>query len=157
MNPLDLRFDTPVPVQPGELWVDVALSSVRAGFPSPADDHLVQRVDLMKELMIHPAATFLLRVRGDSMRDLGIMDGTVVLVDKAIRPRSGHIVIAIINEEFTCKQLVMRGTRMHLVAANPLYPTIIPRGEDTVEIWGVVVAHVHQHIRMVQPKPYRQI
>lgn len=65
---------------------DLRPGTVQAGFPSPAEDHLVQRVDLMAELIKHPQASFLLRIRGESMRDVGIFDGDVVLVDRAITP-----------------------------------------------------------------------
>lgn len=123
---------------------DLRSCSVQAGFPSQADDHLVQRVDLMKELVKHPQATHLLRIRGDSMRDMGIFEGDVVLVDKAIDPRSGHVVIAVVENEFVCKTLQMRAGRIKLKAANPTYPDIVPKDSQTVWIWGVVVASIKQ-------------
>lgn len=117
---------------------------MRAGFPSPAEDFQVQRIDLMKELVRHPQASYLLRIRGDSMRDVGIFDGDVVLVDKAITPRSGQVVVAVVDGEFTCKTLQLRAGRIKLKAANPIYPDIIPTDSQTVEIWGVVVAAIKQ-------------
>ena len=110
-------------------------------------EHLfqVQRVDLMAQLIRHPQATFLLRVRGDSMRDAGILDGSVVLVDRAIAPRHGHIVIAIVDGEFVCKTLSTRAGRMRLKAANPTYPDIVPKDGQSLDVWGVVVATIHQH------------
>ncbi len=81
------------------------------------------------------------------MRDAGILDGSVVLVDKAIRPQHGHIVIAVVDGEFTCKRLHTRGGRMRLKPENPTFPIIDPKDGQTVEVWGVVVAHIHQHIR----------
>ena len=84
---------TPVPVLACPLWVNAAQVTVAAGFPSPAEDHLVERIDLMKQLIRHPQATFFVRVAGDSMQGAGILNGSVVLVDKAIRPTHGHIVI----------------------------------------------------------------
>jgi DNA polymerase V len=105
----------------------------------------VQRVDLMAQLIRHPQATFLLRVRGDSMRDAGILDGSVVLVDRAIEPRHGHIVIAIVDGEFVCKTFSTRSGRMRLKAANPTYPDIVPKDGQTLDVWGVVVATIHQH------------
>ena len=124
-----------------------ANASVRAGFPSPAEDHQVERIDLMKQLIRHPQATFLLRVRGDSMKDAGILDGSVVLVDKAIRAASGHIVIAVVDGEFTCKTLVRQAGHLRLQAAHPDYDDIVPTDGQTLEIWGVVVASIHQHVR----------
>jgi DNA polymerase V len=127
-------------------WMVYSLSSsVPAGFPSPAEDHQVQQIDLMRELNKHPQATFMLRVRGDSMRDAGILDGAVVLVDKAIKPANGQIVIAVVDGEFTCKTLQLRGGRMKLKAQNPTYPDITPKEGQTIEIWGVVVASIYKH------------
>lgn len=120
---------------------------IAAGFPSPADDHAVQRIDLMEQLIQHPQATFLLRVRGDSMKDVGIFDNDVVLVDRAIPPRSGHIVIAMLDGEFVCKSLWQQAGCTQLKAANPRYPDIIPTTGQTLEIWGVVVAAIKQFHR----------
>ena len=105
---------------------------------------MVQRVDLMAELIKHPQASFLLRIRGESMRDVGIFDGDVVLVDRAITPRSGHVVVAIVENELVCKTLQMRAGRIKLKAANSTYPDIVPKDSQTVEIWGVVVAAIKQ-------------
>ncbi|TXT41390.1 MAG: hypothetical protein FD135_263 [Comamonadaceae bacterium] len=117
---------------------------VAAGFPSPAEDQAVQRIDLMAQLIKHPQATFLLRVRGESMKDVGIFDNDVVLVDRAITPRSGHVVIATVDGEFVCKTLWQRAGRMKLKAANVAFPDINPTDGQTVEVWGVVVAAIKQ-------------
>lgn len=105
---------------------------------------MVQRVDLMAQLIKHPQATFLLRVRGESMKDAGIFDGDVVLVDRAITPRSGMVVIAVVDGEFVCKTLFLRAGRMKLKAANVTFPDISPKDGQTVEVWGVVVASIKQ-------------
>ena len=126
------------------LLADLRPAQVRAGFPSPAEDFQVQRIDLMKELVRHPQASYLLRIRGDSMRDVGIFDGDVVLVDKAITPRSGQVVVAVVDGEFTCKTLQLRAGRIQLKAANPAYPDILPTDGQSVESWGVVVAAIKQ-------------
>jgi len=136
--------DLPVALSPTPNLVAVLPCKVAAGFPSPAEDHAVQRVDLMAQLIKHPQATFLLRVRGESMKDAGIFDNDVVLVDRAIAPRSGHIVIAMVDGEFVCKTLWQRSGRMKLKAANVTYPDINPADGQTVEIWGVVVASIKQ-------------
>jgi DNA polymerase V len=80
------------------------------------------------------------------MQGAGILDGSVVLVDKAIKPLHGHIVVAVVDGDFTCKRLFSRGGRMRLKAENPTYPDIVPREGQLVEVWGVVVAHIHQHL-----------
>ena len=123
---------------------DLRQASVQAGFPSPAEDFHVQRIDLMAELIKHPQASFLMRVRGESMREAGIFDGDVVLIDRAITPRSGHVVIAVVDGEFTCKTLQMRAGRIKLKAANPTFPDIVPKDSQTVQVWGVVVAAIKQ-------------
>ncbi len=117
---------------------------VQAGFPSPAEDHVVKRVDLMEQLIQHPQATFLLRVRGESMRDAGIFDGDVVLVDRAIAPKHNQIVVAVMDGEFVCKTLYQRAGRIKLKSANVTYPDILPREGQTLEIWGVVIAAIKQ-------------
>ena len=129
----------PIPVLIAEpAWVESILSSVQAGFPSPAEDHASERVDLNKILIKHPLATFLMRVSGASMREAGIDDGDVVLVDRAVKACHGHVVVAVVDGEFTIKKLWKRGSNLKLQAANPTYPDILPKDGQTVEVWGVV-------------------
>ena len=144
MSLVTLDLATPIPVAPTPVWVNGLPCRVAAGFPSPAEDHAVKRLDLMEQLIKHPQATFLLRVRGESMKDAGIFDNDVVLVDRAIRPHSGHVVVAVVDGEFVCKTLWQRAGRMKLKAANPTFADISPRDGQTVEIWGVVVAAIKQ-------------
>jgi DNA polymerase V len=134
-----LESDLPVPVTVADpAWVESLRSSVQAGFPSPAEDHASERVDLNKLLIKHPLATYLMRVRGASMREAGIEDGDVVLVDRAIKPCHGHIVVAVVDGDFTVKKLWKRGANLKLQAANPTYPDILPKEGQQVEVWGVV-------------------
>lgn len=105
---------------------------------------MVQRVDLMAQLMRHPQATYLLRIRGESMRGVGIFDGDVVMVDRAIAWRSGQVVVAVIDGEFVCKTLYQRGGRTKLKAANDTFPDITLKDGQTLDIWGVVVAAIKQ-------------
>jgi DNA polymerase V len=139
-----LNLATPTPMAHTPVWVNALPCRVAAGFPSPAEDHAVKRVDLMEQLIKHPQATFLLRVRGESMKDAGIFDNDVLLVDRAIHPRSGHVVVAVVDGEFVCKTLWQRAGRMKLKAANPTFADISPKDGQTVEIWGVVVAAIKQ-------------
>ena len=119
--------------------------SIHAGFPSPAEDHAGTRIDVLEHLVKYPQATYQMRVRGDSMREAGIFDGDVVLVDKAITPRTGQIVVAVIDGEFTIKQLWQRAGRMKLKVANPTFADISPKEGQTIEVWGVVVASSKVH------------
>lgn len=136
----------PVPASSAPLWLQAARVSVAAGFPSPAEDHQVERIDLMRQLVRHPLATFYVRIEGDSMRDAGILDGSVVLVDKALKPQHGHIVIAVVDGDFTCKRLHLQGDSLRLIPENPAFPEIVPRDGQSVDVWGVVVATIHQHL-----------
>lgn len=136
----ELDFSRPVLLASIPLMLPMAVDKVCAGFPSPAEDFAVKRIDLTKILVTHPQATFLLRVSGDSMRDAGIFDTDMLVVDKAIKPRHGHIVVAVVDGEFTVKHLYQRAGRVLLRAANVTYPDIIPIDGQTIEIWGVVTS-----------------
>ncbi|WPB58661.1 translesion error-prone DNA polymerase V autoproteolytic subunit [Xylophilus sp. GOD-11R] len=138
----------PVPVSLLPLVLPLAEYTVRCGFPSPADDFNCKRVDLTEQLVQHPQATFLVKVRGDSMKEAGIFDGDVLVVDRAIRAAQGHIVVAVLDGgEFTVKYLQRRAGHIRLVAANPTYPDIVPREGQTLEVWGVVTASIKQFRR----------
>jgi DNA polymerase V len=126
----------------GAQLTELISTQVRAGFPSPAQDLGARRIDLSERLITHPQATFLMRARGDSMRDAGIFDGDALLVDRAVVPRHGHIVVAVIDGDFVCKTLHQRGTQVRLKAANPAFADIAPQDGQTVEIWGVVTAAI---------------
>ena len=132
----------PVPCDPSPLILPVEGDCVRAGFPSPAEDFQVERLDLTAILVSHPQATFFLRLRGDSMRDAGLFDGDLLVVNRALKPVNGDVVIAVVDGEFTCKTLWLKFGRMKLVAANPTYPEIVPKEGQTIEVWGVVTASI---------------
>lgn len=118
-------------------------SRVPAGFPSPADDYVDQRLDLNDHLIDHPAATFFVRVTGDSMTGASIHDGDLLVVDRALEPTTGRIVIAAVNGELTVKRLALREGTAWLVPENPAYaPLPITEGLDCV-IWGVVTRVIH--------------
>ncbi len=118
-------------------WVD---GTVSAGFAAIADDYQEYRLDLNDYLVRHPAATFLLRVRGDSMVGAHIPDGSLIVVDKAQEPVNGSIVVAVLNGEFTLKRLRIEGAQVSLVPENPAYPTRAVTGADVFKVWGVVRA-----------------
>ncbi|HEV8691805.1 MAG TPA: translesion error-prone DNA polymerase V autoproteolytic subunit [Ideonella sp.] len=113
-------------------------ASVVIGFGSPSQDTGVTRLDLNEVLVKHPQATFLMRVAGSAMREVGIDAGDIVLVDRAITPAHGHIVIAIVNDEFVCRRLLRQGAQVRLQAAASDHPDIIAREGEQVQIWGVV-------------------
>lgn len=118
-------------------------TKVKAGFPSPADDYIERALDLNEHLIRHPAATFYCEVSGDSMRGVGIFDGDLLVVDRALKPRHGDVVLAALDGELTCKLLDMRGKR--LLSANRDYPPIaITEGADFL-IEGVVTNSIRRH------------
>lgn len=115
------------------------LSRISAGFPSPADDYVENALDLNAYLVRHPAATFMVRVSGDSMIGAGIEDGDILVVDRSEEAAHGRIVVAVLDGELTVKRLHdRRGVRM-LVAENPKYPPLRLGPGQEVRIWGVVV------------------
>lgn len=122
-------------------------SRVSAGFPSPAADYIEGYLDLNDLLVSDQVATFFLRVQGDSMRDAGIHDGNIVVVDAGVTAISGDIVVANVNGEFTLKRLrVVRG-RHELHPANPDYPIIRLSEGGELQILGVVTGCVIQFAR----------
>ena len=134
----------PIPIQAIPLLLSSFVASVHAGFPSPAADHSQKRVDLNEHLIRNKEATFLFRVRGDSMTGIGIYEGDTWLVDRSIDPRHNAIVLAVLNNEFAIKRLYRRGGVVKLIAENPIYPPIqIKQGEE-LSIWGVVTFNLHK-------------
>lgn len=119
-------------------------NKVSAGFPSPADSHIECKLDLNTYLIKHPAATFFLRVSGDSMQNAGIQSGDLLIVDKSLEPSDGKIVIAAIDGELTVKRLVKKAGRIQLVPENAGYPIIEVQGSQDLVIWGVVTHVIHQ-------------
>lgn len=119
------------------------LGSVEAGFPSPAEEERVDTLSLDDLLIQNREATFLLKVSGDSMTGAGILPGDMVIVDKGQPPKSGDIVIAQIDGEWTMKYLRKRDDRVTLVPANPKYQVLKPKNE--LKIAGVVTAVVRKY------------
>ncbi len=116
--------------------------STPAGFPSPAADFEVQRVDLVEQLGLNEPSTFLARVRGLSMIGKGIDDGDLLVVNRAIEAKHGHTVIAVVDNELTCKTLYRRGNVVKLQASNPDFPDILLKEGQTLTVWGVMTACV---------------
>lgn len=116
----------------------MAQSEIHAGFPSPATDYMTQAIDLNKELVKHPAATFYGRVVGDSMIDDGVEEGDILVIDKALEARDGDMSVCFVDGEFTLKRLKFHDGGLSLVPANLKYPVIeVTEGVDFM-MWGVV-------------------
>jgi len=117
---------------------------VEAGFPSPAGDYIETPLDLNELLIAHPAATFFVRARGDSMVGAGIQNNDLLVVDRSQEARNRDIVIAVIDGEFAVKRLVITTGAAYLQPANTSYPTITIDAESEAEIWGVVSYVIHK-------------
>jgi DNA polymerase V len=116
---------------------------VPAGFPSPADDYIEGKLDLNKHLIKHPAATFFVRVEGDSMIGAGIHSGDLLIVDRSVEPMDKSVVIAVQNGELTVKRIRKRRGKLYLMPDNEDYEAVqIEEGTD-FEVWGVVMHVVH--------------
>ncbi|EMM0037476.1 TPA: translesion error-prone DNA polymerase V autoproteolytic subunit [Klebsiella aerogenes] len=111
-----------------------------AGFPSPAADYTEDELDLNAYCIRRPSATYFVRAIGDSMKDIGLHSGDLMIVDKAERPVQGDIVIAETDGEFTVKRLQLK-PRIALLPMNPAYPTLYP---EELQIFGVVTAFIHK-------------
>lgn len=126
---------------PTELRQIVALplfaDLVPCGFPSPAQDYVEQRIDLNALMVQHPSATYFVKSSGDSMRDAGIGEGDLLVVDSSRKPSHGDIVIAAVDGEFTVKRLQLHPIVM-LKPDNPSFRPIMIGSEDNLEIFGVV-------------------
>lgn len=124
----------------------MAQSGIHAGFPSPATDYMTQAIDLNKELVRHPAATFYGRVVGDSMIDAGVDEGDILVIDKSLEPQEGDMAVCFVDGEFTLKYLRFRLGGLTLQPANDRYPSI-EVGEDTdFKVWGIVT-YVIKNVR----------
>ncbi len=121
------------------------LSGVAAGFPSPASDFFESGLDLNAYLIRHRAASFYFSVEGDSMSGAGILDGDKVLVDRAVEPQHGHIVVAVVNSEYTLKRLYRQRGVLELRAENPSYSPIRFKEGEELRVWGVVVGVVRKY------------
>ena len=113
-------------------------SSVAFTFGSPADDSGVGRIDLNDILIRHAQATFLMRVAGSAMREAGIDDGDLVLVDRAIHPAHDHVVIAIVDDGFVCRRLVRQAQQLRLRAADASVPDLVIAEGSELQVWGVI-------------------
>jgi DNA polymerase V len=123
--------------------LDLFLSPIPAGFPSPASDYVDKSIDLNEILIKNKVATFLVRAIGDSMIEAGIFSGDILIIDKSITPANKNIVVAILNGEFTVKRFVKDRNKISLQPENKKYKNIEISDEDDFKIWGVVTFVIH--------------
>ena len=118
--------------------------SVAAGFPSPADDHIDETLDLMELLVKRPAATFYIRVKGESLRGIGICDGDIIIVDRSKSVRDGCILVASVDTECLVKIYRCEAGRVWLQSANPSFPDLALTEQNEFQVWGVVTGVVRE-------------
>ena len=126
------------------LEIPLYLAKVQAGFPSPADDYMDKRLDLNEHLIKHEAATFYCRVSGHSMEGAGIFDGDLLIVDRAVKPKNGSIVVASVDGELTCK--ILDTVHRRLLSSNDSFPPIHIGENSEMCIEGVVIHSIRSHV-----------
>lgn len=125
------------------LEIPLYLGSVSAGYPSPAEEFIEGRLDLNQHLIQHLAATFFVRVSGDSMTGAGIHAGDLLVVDRSLEVTCGRVVIAVINGELTVKRLRLRQSKLYLIPENPNYSWLEVTEAMEFQVWGVVTTVIH--------------
>jgi len=128
--------------------VPYLLSRISAGFPSPADDYIENNLSLSELLIRNHISNFFLQTSGDSMMDVGINDGDILVVDRSIEPKNRDIVIAILEGNLTVKRLLVKTNgSVVLKSENTVYKDIKITESADLEIWGVVTSAIHQFIK----------
>ena len=122
-----------------------AISSISAGFPSPADDFTELSISLDKHLIHNPAATFMAYANGNSMLHAGIHHGDILIIDRSLNARDGDIIIAVLHGDFTVKQLSIIDDTLLLIPQNPQYSSIQVSSEMDFEVWGIVTYSIRKH------------
>lgn len=140
---MDFKFYKIVP-GPKPTLVPLVLSSIRAGFPNPADNFIDKKIDLNEHLITNAASTFLVRVEGDSMIEANLKDKDVLIVDRSINAKSGMIVVAIIDGEFTVKRLsILQNQTIELIPENKAYKKMVITPDMDFKVWGVVTKIIY--------------
>ncbi|WP_245652320.1 LexA family protein [Rufibacter tibetensis] len=122
-------------------------SYISAGFPSPADDYLEDRIELNNYLIQNPTSTYMMKVKGNSMQDANIHEGDLLVIDKSLKPRDGLPVVCFLDGEFTVKTFRNINGKVYLEPANPAYAPIEITEEMDMRVWGVIVWILHKPVK----------
>lgn len=128
-----------------ELVLPLISNGISAGFPSPALDFIELSIDLNKHLIKHPSATFYGRVKGDSLKNAGIDNGDLLIIDRSVEPVSGKIAVCCLDGEFTAKRIKIEKNEIWLVAENEKYKPLKITSDNNLFIWGIVI-HVIKNV-----------
>ncbi len=140
----DLKITLFARDQKETIQIPLVSGEIKAGFPSPADDFIERRLDLNELMVERPAATFFARVQGHSMEGAGILDEDILVIDRAAEVKSGAIVVARLDSEFTVKRIQISKNKIYLSADHPDYSDILITEECDFEVWGVVTYIIHK-------------
>ncbi len=138
------------------LSLPYADAGIQAGFPSPAQDYIQESIDLNRELVKHPAATFYGRVRGDSMTGEGITDGDIIVIDRSLEPSDGDLAVCCLEGEFTLKRIKLEPGRIWLVPSNESFDPILVTPDNQFEVWGVVTHTIKNNRRPPAMAPHNR-
>lgn len=128
-----------------ELTLPFVEEGISAGFPSPALDFIDTSIDLNKHLIKHPSSTFYGRVKGESLKNAGIANGDLLVIDKSLEPQNGKIAVCFIDGEFTAKRIQINKDEIWLIPENENYKSIRVTKENDFLIWGIVT-HVIKNL-----------
>ena len=146
MNPIRTYFSSRE--VPSTQLIPLTTGTVSAGFPSPAEDYTETGIDINKYLIKNPISTFFLRVSGNSMNNAGIYNNDLLIIDRSINPNPGHIVVALLDGEFTLKRLIKEEDNYYLKADKENYPAINLFEYIDIQIWGVAIYSIHELKRL---------
>lgn len=142
-----MKIDIFFPDLSTHIALPYADGGIQAGFPSPAQDYISESIDLNREIVRHPSATFYGRVSGESMIDEGICEGDILVIDRSLEPTDGDLAVCCLDGEFTLKRIRLESGRIWLVPSNEMYDPILVTPERQFEVWGVVTHTIKNNRR----------
>lgn len=150
MSHTEVTLDIFRPDLESRLSLPFAEMGVQAGFPSPAQDYINDFIDLNRELIRHPAATFYARVDGESMINDGIDPGDILVIDRSIEPADGDLAVCAVDGDFTLKRISLREGQVWLFPSNEQFDPILVTPDNRFEVWGVVTYTIKHHHRRLR-------
>lgn len=139
-----IKLEFFVPEISEEIRLPLVDAFISAGFPSPADDYLEAKLDLNQLLIQNPSSTFFARVRGNSMVDVGINDGDILIIDKSLEPKRNSVLVCFIDGEFTVKKVMKTNGDFYLMPQNKEFEPIKVNKDSDFRLWGVVTYCIHK-------------
>lgn len=124
---------------------------IQAGFPSPGQDYINEYIDLNREIVAHPAATFYGRVSGESMINDGIDPDDIIVIDRSLEPQDGDLAVCCVDGDFTLKRIRIEADKAWLIPANEAFDPILVTPENRFEVWGVVTYTIKRSRRKHLP------